>query len=214
MQGEGSKSGYPAVFVRFAGCNLWSGLEKHRSKAKGHCGLWCDTDFVKGTKYSEDNLIISLENLSEGWYKKCVVFTGGEPLLQLKKEKGLSLIKKLFSKNWTVCIETNGTIDNEVTKYLFTHPNGHITVSPKPLMSFNGKTDHIYLRYGTDLKIVIPTCFNLEKLKNWNFSYYYLQPMDAKDEGTCHSNFLKSLELSKKYGYVVSIQTHKYVGIE
>ena len=52
MQGEGSKSGYPAIFVRFAGCNLWSGLEKHREKAKGHCGLWCDTDFVKGIKYS------------------------------------------------------------------------------------------------------------------------------------------------------------------
>ena len=96
MQGEGSKAGMPAIFIRLAGCNLWSGLEKFRHKGKGDCALWCDTDFVKGDKYSDSELIADLEKLTENWKKKFIVITGGEPTLQFKKDKNLDVIKRLF----------------------------------------------------------------------------------------------------------------------
>ena len=214
VQGEGSKAGNPSIFVRFAGCNLWSGLEKLREKAKGHCGLWCDTDFVKGTKYSEEDLISAIHSLSSQWKEKSVVFTGGEPLLQLKKKKGKSLVGKLFSDGFSVCIETNGTISNEVSDYILVHPKGHITVSPKPLMNFTSDIEHILLREGTDLKIIIPTSFNLKKLRQWSFEHFYLQPMDVQDGTIGNVNVEKTVNLCYKFGYKLSVQTHKFIGME
>ena len=214
MQGEGSKSGCPAVFLRFSGCNLWSGHEKTRTKAKGHCGLWCDTDFINGTKYSELDIITALEDHVQTWKEKTLVITGGEPLLQLKKEKGISLITKLFNLGWNICIETNGTISNNVTDLLLSHSCGHITVSPKPLMTKESSFDHVKLRKGTDLKIIIPTYFDLEQLRSWSFDNFYLQPMDEHDGTIGNSNLQEAYELCCKHGFILSVQTHKFVGME
>jgi len=110
LQGEGFHTGKHAVFCRFSGCNLWTGLEKDREKAV--C-TFCDTDFVgtdgvNGAKYSSAELLA--EMIDELWPKdlkeKLVVFIGVEPLLQLNKE----LIDLLYSKKFKIVVETNGTI--------------------------------------------------------------------------------------------------------
>ena len=115
FQGEGAYSGRPSVFCRFAGCNLWSGKENDRNKAK--CNF-CDTDFVgidgiNGGKFSSEKTlgkkIISLWPSENEKNKPYVIFTGGEPLLQLDK-KLISFLKKF---NFEIGIETNGTIDPE-----------------------------------------------------------------------------------------------------
>ena len=140
IQGEGFHTGKDAVFCRFSGCNLWSGLEKDRSKAV--CNF-CDTDFVgidgeNGGKYkSHTDLIKKIESC---WPKnkkeKYVVFTGGEPLLQLDQK----LIDALHRCDFKIAIETNGTI---------LPPNNidWICVSPK-------KNADLLLKKGDELKLV------------------------------------------------------------
>jgi len=133
VQGEGSRVGFPTIFVRFAGCNLWSGLEHLREKGIGHCALWCDTDFVKGTKMSLDELVEAMEKEVSNGPLKMVVFSGGEPTLQLKTDEGYELVQRLFSVGWWVCVETNGTHGFEecpILEVILNHPKGHITMSP------------------------------------------------------------------------------------
>ena len=129
FQGEGAYSGRPSIFCRFSGCNLWSGKEKDRKKAK--CNF-CDTDFVGtdgtngGKFFSEKELgkkIISLWKNQKNKNKPYVVFTGGEPLLQLDKK----LINFLKLSNFEIGIETNGTIDfiNGTKTYLNNSIHNH-----------------------------------------------------------------------------------------
>ena len=109
LQGEGGNAGRAAVFCRFSGCNLWSGLEKHRSDA---ICKFCDTDFVgtdgiNGGKYTTSNdLSNKIESTWSGQESRLVVFTGGEPGLQIKEE----LVAELQARNFEVAIETNGTV--------------------------------------------------------------------------------------------------------
>ena len=213
FQGEGSKVGHPCIFVRFAGCNLWSGQEHLRSKGKGDCALWCDTDFFKGEKYSVDDLFHEMNKLTEDMKEKMVVFTGGEPTLQLRRSESVGLIEKLLNIGWIVSIETNGTLGFDecpVLETIHNHKNGHITVSPK-LLKGSMDIEHIKLRKGTDLKIVCPTNLPLQEMRTYNFDYFYLQPMDLQDGTTGLSNLDDVLFICERENWRLSCQTHKLV---
>lgn len=213
FQGEGSKVGIPCVFVRFSGCNLWSGQESLRSKGKGECSLWCDTDFFRGDKYTGDQLLNKINNLTMDFEKKMVVFTGGEPTMQLRKAEAVGLIEKLLNIGWIVSIETNGLNGFEecpVLETIYNHENGHITMSPK-LLKNDLSIDHIKLRKGTDLKVICPSNLPIEELDKFEFDYKFFQPMDSQDGTNGISLIEDTLYLCKKYGWRLSCQTHKLV---
>ena len=198
LQGEGAQAGRAAVFCRFAGCNLWSGREEDRHKA---ICQFCDTDFIGtdgmgGGKFQD---AASLANaVARTWgdikEKRYVVFTGGEPLLQLDA----ALIEAVHAKGFEIAIETNGTIDP---------PNGidWICVSPKAGAPLK-------LRSGSELKLVYPQPNLLpDDLSDVHFDHYFLQPMDGLDQ-------VKNTALATEYclrnpRWRLSLQTHKMIGI-
>ena len=199
IQGEGYNSGKKATFCRFSGCNLWNGLENSKKTAK--CNF-CDTDFVgingeNGGKYTEVSLINKIEKISNcnNNIKKFIVFTGGEPLLQLNEQ----LIKKLKKKNYKIAVETNGTIKA---------PKGidWICVSPKI-------KNKIVLNYGNEIKLVYPQKgLKLKYFEKLDFDHYYLQPLHNEKY---NKNLKKTLEIIMKYPkWKLSLQTHKFIGIK
>ena len=193
IQGEGYNSGRKATFCRFSGCNLWDGKESSKKTSK--CNF-CDTDFVgvdgiNGGKYTLSALINKIEKVS----KEFIVFTGGEPLLQLNEK----LNKDLKKKNYEIAIETNGTIKP---------PEGvdWICVSPKI-------KNEIVLNYGNELKVVYPQeGLNLNEFEKLDFEHFYLQPLhDEKYE----QNLKKTLKIIMKYPkWKLSLQTHKFIGVK
>ena len=190
LQGEGFHTGRPAVFCRFTGCNLWSGLEKHRAKA---ICKFCDTDFIGGESYSDANaLAVAIKDAFQGGEKRFVVFTGGEPALQLDDR----LIKAVKNFGFEVAIETNGTIHL---------PNGidWICVSPK-------QGSELKVFCGNELKIVYPqTGQNLNRFLQFSFDHFYLQPMDG-----CDGSIEKTISYCLKNPiWNLSVQTHKSLGI-
>lgn len=198
LQGEGARAGRPAVFLRFAGCNLWSGLERDRSDAQ--C-TFCDTDFVGtdgrgGAKFSEpQKLTDKVASLWPGGGAPYVVCTGGEPLLQLDE----ALIEALQARGFEVAVETNGTLDA---------PKGldWICVSPKQGADF-------VLTSGQELKLVFPqegmdpACF-----EEAAFEHFFLQPMDGPDQ-TANIKAAISYCLGNPK-WRLSLQTHKIMGID
>lgn len=107
FQGEGRRLGTRAVFVRFAGCNLWSGREADREKGHGACARWCDTDFVGGDEYTVGELLAAMSHCWDGHVasERWCVLTGGEPLLQVDEV----LTRGLVGAGWNLAVETNGT---------------------------------------------------------------------------------------------------------
>ena len=199
IQGEGFHTGKHAVFCRFTGCNLWTGLEKDRNKA---ICTFCDTDFVgtdglNGAKYSSAELLA--EKIDELWQKdlkdKLVVFTGGEPLLQLNKK----LIDLLHSKKFKVAVETNGTI-------IPPENIDWICVSPKKGAKFK-------LKHGDELKLVYPQDdFSPKLFETFDFDHFFLQPMDGKN---LQRNILQSVSYCIENPlWRLSLQTHKIMGID
>jgi len=199
IQGEGFHTGKHAVFCRFTGCNLWTGLEKDRNKA---ICTFCDTDFVgtdglNGAKYSSAELLA--EKIDELWQKdlkdKLVVFTGGEPLLQLNKK----LIDLLHSKKFKVAVETNGTI-------IPPENIDWICVSPKKGAKFK-------LKHGDELKLVYPQDgFSPQLFETFDFDHFFLQPMDGKN---LQRNILQSVSYCIENPlWRLSLQTHKIMGID
>ena len=199
IQGEGFHTGKHAVFCRFSGCNLWTGLEKDRKKAI--CNF-CDTDFVgtdgiNGSKYPNAEQLAN--EIDKVWDKdineKFVVFTGGEPLLQLDKP----LVNLLHKKKFKVAIETNGTI-------LPPENIDWICVSPKQGADFN-------LKYGNELKLVYPQKgLEPKNFKHLDFDHFFLQPMDGKD---LQRNILQSVSYCIENPlWRLSLQTHKNMGID
>ena len=197
IQGEGAQSGQSAVFVRFSGCNLWSGKEKHRDNA---ICKFCDTDFVgtdgiNGGKYSIETLITKIQELWDSEEKAYVVFTGGEPMLQLDQE----LIAACKEVNFITAIETNGTIkiDFDID---------WICVSPKA-------GSELLVNKGNELKVVYPQDeFDLKSFETLNFDHFFLQPMDSEDKINNTENAIKFCLKNPKWK--LSIQQHKILGID
>ncbi|MFC5863932.1 7-carboxy-7-deazaguanine synthase [Acidicapsa dinghuensis] len=203
LQGEGAQAGRPAVFCRFAGCNLWSGRESDRASA---ICRFCDTDFI-GADGPDGGRFASPEDLAAAvnaaWTggasnnrraRKFVVCTGGEPLLQLD----VKLIDALHAYGFEIAVETNGTI---------AVPEGvdWVCVSPK------AGAELVQTR-GDELKFVFPQCgFNPEQLKNLEFHHFFLQPMDGPER---ESNTQLAVRYCMEHPqWRLSLQTHKLLGI-
>jgi len=199
LQGEGANAGKPAVFCRFAGCNLWSGREADRAGAV--CDF-CDTDFV-GTDGPGGGRFESVRALAEAIAAKWpagdrrhrfVVCTGGEPLLQLDR----ALVEALHGEGFRVAIETNGTL---------AAPSGidWICVSPKSAAA-------LALRSGDELKLVYPQAgARPERFESLAFEHFFLQPMDGPQrEAHTREAIAYCLEHPR---WRLSLQSHKIVGI-
>lgn len=201
LQGEGVNTGRPAVFCRFSGCNLWTGRERGREKA---ICQFCDTDFVGtdgpgGGKFKTPEDLVAA--VAGKWpqdrplSKPLVVCTGGEPLLQLDEPA----IEAFNAAGFEVAVETNGTQEP---------PQGldWICVSPKA-------GTELKLKSGNELKLVFPQDeFVPEQFLDFDFQHYYLQPMDGPEQD-------KNTRLAVQYclenpHWKLSLQTHKYIGID
>jgi len=200
LQGEGAHSGRPAVFLRFSGCNLWSGREEDRANAV--C-KFCDTDFrgtdgERGGKYRADEIAAQILELWPGHeFTKAppyVVCTGGEPLLQLDE----ALVRTLHDKNIEVAIETNGT--QEVPKGI-----DWVCMSPKA-------NTEIVVREGNELKIVYPQKgIDPVDFIEWKFQYFFIQPMDGP---FISANIKSCIDYCTRHPlWRLSVQTHKYLNI-
>ena len=197
LQGEGARTGRPSVFLRFAGCNLWSGLEPDRA---GAVRKFCDTDFVGtdgggGGKFSDAAALArAVEAKWPGGGTPYVVCTGGEPLLQLDG----ALIAALHAEGFEIAIETNGTLEP---------PPGidWICVSPK------ADAPQI-LKRGDELKLIYPQANGApEKYANQEFRHFFLQPMDSP---TCDANTKAATAYCLSHPqWRLSLQTHKLLGI-
>jgi 7-carboxy-7-deazaguanine synthase len=202
LQGEGAQVGRPAVFLRFSGCNLWSGRVEDRDRGSGSCSLWCDTDFV-GTDGSGGGKFDCHRELTaaveRAWprdflSRRFVVCTGGEPTLQLDE----SLTDALHSAGFEIAIETNGTRSP---------PRGvdWVCVSPKAGSS-------VVVQNGNELKLVYPQAgLDPAAFEGLDFDHYFLQPMYGAD-------FDRNARLATEYclshpRWRLSIQTHKVLGL-
>jgi 7-carboxy-7-deazaguanine synthase len=199
LQGEGAHAGRPAVFCRFAGCNLWNGRERDRALALCQ---FCDTDFV-GTEGPGGGKFKVAEELASAiartWRgrsdaERFVVFTGGEPLLQLDEQ----LIAAVHRRGFEIAVETNGTLPA---------PPGldWVCVSPK------GNTP-LQLTQGHELKLVFPQPeVEPAEYEHLEFAQFFLQPMDGPD-------LRRNTEMAVEYclqhpRWRLSLQTHKLLGI-
>lgn len=208
MQGEGSLTGAPAVFVRLAGCNLWSGLQHLRYAGSGVCAAWCDTDFAKGTKYDPLQIVDTVLAHTAGWRKPLVVVSGGEPCLQLRTHDGERFVSLMQDAGLLVAVETNGTVEADVLASLY-----HVTVSPKALRDKGEDAlSHVLVRNGTDLKVVAPqwSVDDMRRMSEWAFSHRFVQPLDESGGG---GDVHPAVSLAARLGWRVSIQTHKLVNL-
>jgi 7-carboxy-7-deazaguanine synthase len=202
LQGEGAHTGRPAVFLRFAGCNLWSGREEDRA---GAVCRFCDTDFVNtdgpgGGRFATaealaDRVLAAWPDDGQGG--RFVVCTGGEPLLQLDD----ALLAALHAHDFYVAVETNGTLEA---------PAGidWVCVSPKASAALR-------LTSGDELKLVYPQVeaeAQPERFASLEFTHFFLQPLDSPErEANTKAAVAYCLEHPQ---WKLSMQTHKVLGID
>jgi len=198
LQGEGMQSGSRAVFLRFAGCNLWSGREEDRAAAQCR---FCDTDFVGtdgegGGKFSTaEGLARHVEGLwGPGTERRLVVITGGEPMLQLDS----ALVDALHDRGFRIAVETNGTLPAAAGL-------DWICVSPKA-------GTEVVQRSGDELKLVWPQAgIDPAELETWGFDHFLVQPKDCEDlAGSIDAATRLAMERPK---WRLSLQAHKVVGL-
>jgi 7-carboxy-7-deazaguanine synthase (Cx14CxxC type) len=198
LQGEGVQSGSRAVFLRFSGCNLWSGREQDRATAQ--C-TFCDTDFVGtggegGGKFRDaEELAANVQDLwGEGGQERLVVITGGEPMLQLDGE----LVDALHARGFRIAVETNGTLPA-------VSGIDWICVSPK-------SGTEVVQRQGNELKLVWPQeGIDPAELEGWSFDHFLVQPMDCeKRDEALEAAVNLAMERPK---WRLSLQAHKVVGL-
>ena len=198
LQGEGGQAGRPAVFCRFAGCNLWSGREEDRASAV--C-TFCDTDFVGmdgvgGGRFADAEALADAVQAAwrGGLDDRLTVLTGGEPLLQVDQ----ALVTALHERGFAIALETNGTLPV---------PAGidWICVSPK------AQAPVVQTR-GQELKLVYPQAgVDPARFETWDFERFLLQPMDSPDRAAnTQAAIAYCLEHPR---WRLSVQTHKYLGI-
>jgi len=200
IQGEGSLAGTPVIFVRLSRCNRWNG--RTGAKPNSIC-YYCDTDFVGGERLTFLQIMDEVNRLKEGTPIEHIILTGGEPLLQADRE----LFKNFYLSGIKVCIETNGSlpIPEGSDSFIF-----HISCSPKQPFS------ETRLEYCHDLKILHP--WISKEITPVNFAEMradkrFLQPI--ADESLKNPDLGWTLdELYKTKGYKLSLQTHKYIGVE
>lgn len=198
LQGEGGQAGRPAVFCRFTGCNLWTGLERDRAKAVCQ---FCDTDFVgtdgeNGGKFkTADDLVAAVKAQWKGQGgKPLVVCTGGEPLLQLDQP----LVDAFHAADIEIAVESNGTIEP---------PTGidWLCISPKI-------GSEMIVTKGQELKLVYPQAGGEpDQFEHLDFEHFFLQPMDCEEQA---ENTIKTVDYCKAHpNWRLSLQTHKFIDI-
>jgi 7-carboxy-7-deazaguanine synthase len=197
LQGEGAQAGRRAVFLRMAGCNLWTGREEDRATADCQ---FCDTDFVgmdgvNGGRYEAEELAARVcaiwGSARDG---RLVIVTGGEPLLQLDA----LLIDALHRQGFAIAVETNGTVPA---------PAGldWICVSPKA-------GTQVVQRSGDELKLVWPQeGLDPEELLGWDFDHFLVQPKDVAGTGPCFAQAIELVMSDPRWR--LSLQTHKLLGL-
>jgi 7-carboxy-7-deazaguanine synthase len=200
LQGEGAQAGRRAVFLRFAGCNLWTGREEDRASA---ICQFCDTDFVgmdgqSGGRYDAAALAAKVTQLwGDGIDHRYVVLTGGEPMLQVDD----ALVDALHIQGFEIAIESNGTLP--------THPGiDWVCISPKA-------GSDVVQRTGDELKLVWPQSgSDLESMESWQFAHFLLQPMDSGHAETNLANRTAAIQLvSERPHWRLSLQNHKLLGL-
>lgn len=202
LQGEGVHAGRRAVFVRFAGCNLWSGLERDRATAVCQ---FCDTDFVGldgegGGRFdtADDLARAAAETWGSDRDSRFVVLTGGEPMLQVDQ----ALIEALHEEGFYIAIESNGTL--AVPRTI-----DWICISPKA-------HSETVQRSGDELKLVWPQeDSNWPEMESWDFANLLLQPMDARgDDAASQANLEQAIAfVQTRPKWRLSLQTHKILGL-
>jgi 7-carboxy-7-deazaguanine synthase len=198
LQGEGVQSGSRAVFLRFAGCNLWSGREQDRAPAQ--CNF-CDTDFVGtdgegGGKFADAAQLADhvLATWGEGEDRRLVVITGGEPMLQLDR----TLVEALHDRGFRVAVESNGTLPA-------VDGIDWLCISPK------AGTD-VVQRSGDELKLVWPQAgIDPAELEGWDFRNLLIQPMDCEDRKEALDAAIRLM--MERPRWRLSLQTHKLIGL-
>ena len=198
LQGEGVQAGARAVFLRFAGCNLWSGREQDRATAQCQ---FCDTDFVGtdgpgGGKFvTADALAMQVEQLwGEGRENRLAVITGGEPMLQLDPP----LIDALHARGFRVAVESNGTLPA---------PPGidWLCISPKA-------GTEVVQRSGDELKLVWPQAdIDLGELESLDFRHWLIQPMDGANRALALQAAIELVMARPRWR--LTLQGHKIVGL-
>ncbi|MBW0144802.1 7-carboxy-7-deazaguanine synthase [Sphingomicrobium clamense] len=197
LQGEGVQQGSRAVFLRFAGCNLWTGREEDRHKA---ICQFCDTEFVgtdgvNGGKFADATALAArvADIWGEGRGDRLVVITGGEPLLQLDSP----LIDALHAEGFRIAVESNGTI---------AAPEGidWLCISPK-------YGSELVQSSGDELKLVWPQPFDLDALEALDFDHFLIQPMDG-EEVEANTEAAIALVMDRP-NWRLTLQAHKLLGL-
>lgn len=203
IQGEGVLAGTPATFIRFGGCNMWTGIEERRELDAMHngarCPLWCDTDFAVRERRTARELADMVKQHAS-W--PLIVLTGGEPLLQVDRQ----LINALHAAvpNAKIQIETNGTVEPEFGY----HASVFLTCSPKVPRS------QIKLTQADELKIVWPA-YDPSEWESFPARYYTLTPLaDAEGRNTENELALANYVHNHPHKWRMSLQLHKVLGLE
>ena len=198
LQGEGVQAGRRAVFVRFAGCNLWSGREEDRATAVCQ---FCDTDFVGidgagGGRFADAAMLSDAVQAfwGDGAALRYVVLTGGEPMLQIDD----ALIDALHQRGFEIGVESNGTIA--------AHPGiDWLCISPKA-------GSDVVQRSGNELKLVWPQPgSDIEAMETWSFDHYLIQPMDCADAATARDAAIAFV--MARPAWRLTTQAHKILGL-
>lgn len=205
LQGEGAQAGRRAVFLRFAGCNLWTGREQDRESA---ICRFCDTDFV-GTDGDGGGKFASAEALAAAavgrWGdvpeamadRRFIVLTGGEPMLQIDD----AIVDALHAQGFEIAIESNGTLP--------AHPGlDWVCISPKA-------GSEVVQHAGDELKLVWPQPgSDYEAMEGWAFRHFLIQPMDAGDPEINRANHEAAIAfVLARPKWRLSVQTHKMLGL-
>jgi 7-carboxy-7-deazaguanine synthase (Cx14CxxC type) len=203
LQGEGVQAGRRAVFLRFAGCNLWSGREQDRASAVCQ---FCDTDFVGtdglgGGKFADADALAdaALAFWGEGGEGRYIVLTGGEPMLQIDD----ALVDALHARGFTIAIESNGTLP--------AHPGiDWVCISPKA-------GSDVVQRSGNELKLVWPqpgaghSLADVDAMSGWAFEHHLVQPLD---DAHAVDNARAAIALvMDRPQWRLTVQAHKYLGL-
>jgi 7-carboxy-7-deazaguanine synthase (Cx14CxxC type) len=200
LQGEGVHAGRRAVFLRFSGCNLWTGREVDRASA---ICQFCDTDFVgtdgeNGGRYDAEALAAKVAALwGDGTDNRYVVITGGEPMLQVDD----GIVDALHAQAFQIAIESNGTIE--------VHPGiDWVCISPK------AGSDIVQLT-GDELKLVWPQpTSDLDAMEQWQFAHFLIQPMDAGDADVNAAHVAEATRfVMERPKWRLSLQNHKILGL-